>query len=144
MKISPKNGANGTCNTISTLVFTEDVKNGKDKFVAFLVQLEQRLAMGEKMELEVRGFASPRSKTDYNKILSERRVNSIKNEMKSFGNGFIKKYLDNGSLKLKDVTFGDNTAKANVIGDLKDERNSIYNIDAARERRVEILKVNFK
>jgi outer membrane protein OmpA-like peptidoglycan-associated protein len=124
--------------------FTNDVQNGRDKFVAFLVQLEQRLAMGEKIELEVRGFASPRSKSDYNKILSERRINSIKNEMKSFNVGGISQYINNGSLKLKDVSYGDQTAKASVIGDLKDERNSIYSLDAARERRVEILKVNYK
>lgn len=123
--------------------FRDDVEAGKDKFVAFLRQLEQRLAMGQNIELEVRGFASPRSKSDYNKILSERRINSIKNEMKSFDGGIISKYIDNGALKLKDVSFGDKAAKANVIGDLKDERNSIYNIDAARERRVEIIKVNY-
>ncbi|MBK8668226.1 MAG: hypothetical protein IPN89_01705 [Saprospiraceae bacterium] len=124
--------------------FANDVKNGRDKFVEFLSQLEQRLAMGEKIELEVRGFASPRSKSDYNKILSERRINSIKNEMKTINGGIIKKYIDNGALKLKDVSYGDTTAKPNVVGDIKDERNSIYNINAARERRVEILKVNYK
>ena len=123
--------------------FRDDVAMGKDKFVSFLRQLEQRLTMGQKIELEVRGFASPRSKSDYNKILSERRINSIKNEMKTFDGGIISKYIDNGALKLKDVSFGDKTAKANVISDLKDERNSIYNIDAARERRVEIIKVNY-
>lgn len=123
--------------------FTDDVQNGRDKLIAFMVQLEQRLSKGEKIELEVRGFASPRSKSDYNKILSERRVNSIKNELSSYNGGFIKKYIDNGALRLKDVTFGDKTSKPNVIGDLKDERNSIYNINAAKERRVEILKVNY-
>ena len=123
--------------------FTNDVENGRDKFVKFLLQLEQRLASGEKIELEVRGFASPRAKSDYNKILSERRINCIKNEMSVFGGGGIKKYLDQGDLKLKDVSFGNERAAANVIGDLKDERNSIYNMDAARERRVEILKVNY-
>ena len=64
--------------------------------------------------------------------------------MKTINGGIIKKYIDNGALKLKDVSCGDTTARPNVVGDLKDERNSIYNINAARERRVEILKVNYK
>lgn len=124
--------------------FDSDVKEGKDKLIAFMNQLIQRMEMGEKLELEVRGFASPRSYSDYNKILSERRVNSIKNELSSFNGGMLKKYLSNGTLNLKDVSYGDTTAKPNVVADMKDERNSIYNINAAKERRVEILKVNYK
>jgi outer membrane protein OmpA-like peptidoglycan-associated protein len=124
--------------------FDSDVKEGKDKLIAFMNQVVQRMEMGEKIELEVRGFASPRSYSDYNKILSERRINSIKNELSSFNGGVLKKYITNGTLNLKDVSFGDTTAKPNVVADMKDERNSIYNINAAKERRVEILKVNYK
>jgi len=124
--------------------FVGDVLDGKVRFERFLSQLIYRLESGEKMELEVRGFASPRSKSDYNKTLSERRINSINNEMKQWAGGQLSKYIANGSLKLKDVSFGDSTAKPNVVKDLTDERNSIYNINAARERRVEIIKVNYK
>jgi outer membrane protein OmpA-like peptidoglycan-associated protein len=124
--------------------FDADVIEGKDKLIAFMNQLVQRMEKGEKIELEVRGFASPRSYSDYNKILSERRINSIKNELSSFNGGILKKYITNGTLNLKDVSYGDTTAKPNVVSDMKDERNSIYNINAAKERRVEILKINYK
>ncbi len=123
--------------------FEQDVRDGKDRFVAFIEQLVHRMESGEKIELEVRGFASPRSKSDYNKTLSERRVHSIRNEIRSWNGGRLARYIDNGTLKLKDVSFGDTSAKANVVKDLNDERNSIYNINAARERRVEIIKVNY-
>jgi tetratricopeptide (TPR) repeat protein/outer membrane protein OmpA-like peptidoglycan-associated protein len=124
--------------------FDSDVRLGNERFMAFLSELVQKLESGEKVELEIRGFASPRSNPAYNKTLSKRRIHSISNEMVHFQGGILKKYLKKGLLKLTDVSYGDTMAKPNVIGDLKDERNSIYNINAARERRVEILRANIK
>jgi outer membrane protein OmpA-like peptidoglycan-associated protein len=124
--------------------FTNDVEDGRARFNAFLSQLEGRLTGGEDIELEIRGFASPRAKSDYNKILSERRIDCIKNQMLAYGSGPIRTAILSGKLKLKDVSYGNSTAKPNVVGDLNDERNSIYNLDAARERRVEIINVNYK
>jgi len=124
--------------------FDDEVKQSDQKLKAIMNQLIQRMDQGEKIELEVRGFASPRSQSDYNKILSQRRVKSILNEIGAYDNGALNKYVSNGSLTLKDVSFGDKKSKPNVVGDLKDRRNSVYNLDAARERRVEIIKVNYK
>jgi outer membrane protein OmpA-like peptidoglycan-associated protein len=124
--------------------FENDVEDGRYRFNAFLAQLEGRLSAGEKIELEIRGFASPRAKSDYNKILSDRRIDCIKNQMMAFGSGPIRTALQAGQLQLKDVSFGNATAKSNVVADLNDERNSIYNLNAARERRVEIINVNYK
>lgn len=119
--------------------FADDVKDGRTRLNAFLTRLEQRLAMGEKIELEIRGFASPRAKSDYNKILSARRIDCIKNQMMAYGNGEIKKAFTSGNLVLTDVSYGNTQAKPDVIGDLDDTRNSIYNMKAAKERRVEII-----
>jgi tetratricopeptide (TPR) repeat protein/outer membrane protein OmpA-like peptidoglycan-associated protein len=124
--------------------FANDVVDGRSRFNTFLTQLEQRISSGEKIELELRGFASPRAKSEYNMILSARRIDCIKNQMMAFGSGIISNAFVNGSLKLNDVTLGNTTANSNVIGDLNDERNSIYNLNAARERRVEIINVIYK
>jgi outer membrane protein OmpA-like peptidoglycan-associated protein len=124
--------------------FSNDVEDGRYRFNAFLSSLEQQLAQGQSVVLEIRGFASPRAKSDYNKILSERRISCIRNQMMAYGNGAIKTAFAQGKLKLIDVSFGNTQAKPNVIGDLDDERNSIYNINAARERRVEIINAIIK
>ncbi|MGB4959566.1 MAG: hypothetical protein WBO36_08825, partial [Saprospiraceae bacterium] len=124
--------------------FDEDIKRGYSRFIKFMDNLALKLEAGEKIELEIMGFASPRAKFKYNMILSARRINSIKNEMRIHDNGKLMKYLDNKSLTLKDVTYGESKADPNVIGKLNDRRNSIYSLDASRERRVEIIKLNIK
>lgn len=126
------------------LFFKNDVAEGKNKLLLVFDYLTKVLGKGDKIELEVRGFASPRAKTFYNKKLSKRRIRSVKNDMIAYNGGVLKKYLDNKSLILKDVSLGESAAKPGVVDDLKDERNSIYNLNAARERRVEILKINYK
>lgn len=123
--------------------FENDVIGGKELLLEFLRQLENKLKDGDDVILEIRGYASPRSQADYNQILSNRRVNSMINEFKNFGNGSIRKSLENGQLKLQEVAFGDKSAKSGVVSDIDDLRNSIYNINAARERRVEIIKIKY-
>ncbi len=124
--------------------FDIDVRESSKKLTAIMNQLIQRMDLGEKIELEIRGFASPRSTSQYNKLLSQRRIKSILNEMEAYDNGVLIKYVSNGSLKLTDVSFGDKKANPNVVADLNDRRNSVYNLDAARERRVEIIKLIYK
>ncbi|MBK8518464.1 MAG: hypothetical protein IPL55_19915 [Saprospiraceae bacterium] len=123
--------------------FQKDVKMGNEKFKVVLDYLIKVLERGDKIELELRGFASPRAKTFYNKILSKRRINSVKNDIMAYNNGALKKFIKSKSLTFKDVSLGESQAKPYVKDDLKDERNSIYNLDAAKERRVEIVKINY-
>jgi outer membrane protein OmpA-like peptidoglycan-associated protein len=130
-------------NDIETF-FKVDVEQGKEKMQDVLAYLVKVLSKGDKIELEVRGFASPRAKTFYNKILSKRRINSVKNDLMAFNGGVLKQYLKSKSLVLKDVSLGESKAKPGVVDDLNDKRNSIYNLKAAKERRVEILKINYK
>ncbi len=120
--------------------FEGDVKGGYDKFKKFLVNLQQELEAGNKVELILKGFASPRADNKYNLALGQRRVNSIKNEMIFYNNEELKKYYLNGQLIITDISFGKELAPPNVSGDLKDRRKSIYSLDASRERRVEILR----
>ncbi|MBK8549031.1 MAG: hypothetical protein IPL63_17275 [Saprospiraceae bacterium] len=57
-----------------------------------------------------------------------------------FGNEELKKYFLSGQLVITDISFGKELAPLDVEGKISDERNSIYNLKAARERRVEILR----
>jgi outer membrane protein OmpA-like peptidoglycan-associated protein/tetratricopeptide (TPR) repeat protein len=122
--------------------FEGDVKGGYDKFKLFLNNLLQELEAGNKVELILKGFASPRADSKYNLTLGQRRVNSVKNEMIFQENQELKSYFLSGKLVITDISFGKELAPVDVIGNLNDERNSIYNLKAAKERRVEILRAS--
>jgi outer membrane protein OmpA-like peptidoglycan-associated protein/tetratricopeptide (TPR) repeat protein len=120
--------------------FEGDVMGGYEKLKLFMPRLLQELEAGNKVELIFKGFASPRAESKYNLALGQRRVNSVKNEMIFFGNEELKKYFLSGQLSITDISFGKELAPADVEGKISDERNSIYNPKAAKERRVEILR----
>lgn len=122
--------------------FEGDVRGGFDKFKMFINNLLHELEAGNKVELVLKGFASPRADSKYNLTLGQRRVNSVKNEMIFFDNEELKKYFLAGQLVITDISFGKELAPPDVIGDIKDERNSIYSLKAAKERRVEILRAS--
>lgn len=122
--------------------FEGDVKGGYDKFKLFLEFLQQELEAGNRVELILKGFASPRAQNKYNLVLGQRRVNSVKNEMIFFHNEELKKYYLKGQLVIKDISFGKELAPPNVSSDLKDRRRSVYSLEASRERRVEILRAS--
>lgn len=124
--------------------FVNDVKASIDRLPKVLGLLQGLLENGDKVELEVRGFASPRAKTHYNLILSKRRIASVVNEIVAYNNGALKPFIKSNSLIIKDVSFGEQSAKSGISDDINDRRNSVYFLGAARERRVEIIRINIK
>jgi antitoxin component YwqK of YwqJK toxin-antitoxin module len=81
------------------------------------------------------------AKTDYNTYLGKRRVASLYNYWNNFENGVFKKYFDNGQLKITQVSYGEDTANKDISDDQYNESASIYNLSAAKERRIEIIEV---
>ena len=53
----------------------------------------------------------------------------------------FKPYVKSGQLVFEDISYGEEKADADVSDDLQDERMSIYSVEAAFERRAEIIKV---
>lgn len=121
--------------------FEGDVLGGYDQFKLFLVSLKEELDAGNKVELFIKGYASPRAESKYNLKLSQRRVFSVKNEM-LLSDADILKYYKEGKLVINDISFGKEQAPPDVPSAIDDERNSIYNIKAAKERRIEILRAS--
>ena len=122
--------------------FEGDIKGGYDKFKLFINNLKQELEAGNKVELILKGFASPRADSKYNLTLGQRRVNSVKNEMIFYDNEELKKYFLAGQLVITDISFGKELSPPDVVADVRDERNSIYSLKAAKERRVEIIRAS--
>ena len=99
------------------------------------------LFRGEKIELIVKGYASTRAQSDYNLILSSRRVSSLVNYFKTYENGVFQKYFTSKQLTITQQTFGEDTASNKNLDDLTNEKVSIYSIDAMLERRIEIIEI---
>lgn len=103
--------------------------------------LEMELDSGKKLRLEIKGYASPLSNSDYNKNLTLRRISSVRNEMEHFNMSSLEKYIQSGQLEIVSIPFGEDRASANVSDDLNDKRNAIYSKKASFERRVEIIAI---
>lgn len=121
--------------------FETELKKGKEDLDNFMELLLTHLKAGDPVDIYLKGYASPRASREYNFVLGLRRVNSVRNELLSYSDGVFKDYLDDGQLTIKEQSFGSTNAPPDVIGDLDDERNSIYSLGASKERRVEIIQI---
>lgn len=121
--------------------FEDEVRRGYDYLMRFSSILMQRLQQGDEVEIFIKGYTSPRAKSDYNFALSKRRISSVRNHFREYQDGVFLPYLEKGQLTLTERPYGEAEASNQVSDALEDLRNSIYHPDAARERRVEILEI---
>ena len=68
-------------------------------------------------------------------------MSSIRNEFNVYQNAAFQPFIVSENLKIKQIPFGESQSNADVSDNLEDVRNSIYNLKAAFERRVEILEI---
>ena len=120
--------------------FEREVRGGQRDLNGFTEKLHDFLAKGNSIELTLKGYASPRASQQYNKLLSKRRVESLKNHFRTYQNGQLIPFLNDGSLKITDVAFGEETAADGIPDAIDDVKNSIYSVLASVERRVEIVE----
>ncbi|NBC05929.1 MAG: hypothetical protein GVY26_01910 [Bacteroidetes bacterium] len=121
--------------------FEDEVRKGYDYLLRFSDILLKRLERGDQVEIFMKGYTSPRAKSDYNFALSKRRISSVRNHFREYQDGVFLPYLEKGQLLLTERPYGEAEASNQVSDALEDLRNSIYHPDAARERRVEILEI---
>lgn len=121
--------------------FEADVKGGYQQLERFLDALYGRLAGGENITLVMKGYASPVAQKKYNKILSNRRIHSVKNEFKKYKSGLFTEFINGGNLAIREIPYGEELAPVSISDSQKDKRKSVYSPEASRERRTEILKV---
>jgi outer membrane protein OmpA-like peptidoglycan-associated protein len=124
--------------------FDNEVRKGYDRLGQLADLLLERLQRGESVEVIIKGFTSPRAKSDYNLNLGKRRISSVRNYFETFGDGIFRSYIQSGKCVISEVSFGETTVRSGVVDAINDERNSIFHPDAARERRVEIVEIRTK
>ncbi len=125
--------------------FIEQVDKGLGDLELFTSLLSDELEKGSRVELTVRGFASPLAETDYNVNLTSRRISSLLNYLREYKGGELLPYLENtaengGYLRVIRIPFGEYVANE-VVSDNPNESNAIYSIGAALERKIEIVSV---
>tara|TARA_B100001287_G_scaffold133628_1_gene112501 strand:- start:2322 stop:4571 length:2250 start_codon:yes stop_codon:yes gene_type:complete len=102
--------------------------------------LRKELESGAKIELGIKGYASPIAKTAYNVNLTQRRIFSLINYFKSVDNEVFKPYIDNIQPKLSFVylPFGEYAADQNISDDPLTKSESVFSKAAGIERRIQI------
>ncbi len=121
--------------------FERDVRGGWERLFAFSEVLYEMMTRGDYIVLTLKGFASPRAATQYNLNLTSRRVSSVYNHFLIFDGGIYKKFVDNGQIVIKLEPNGESKAPKDISDNIKEERKSIYDPRASRERRLEIIGV---
>jgi tetratricopeptide (TPR) repeat protein len=128
--------------------FINYVDKGVEDLTLFRDLLLTELQKGAKINVLVKGFASPLAKTSYNVKLTKRRISSLVNYLSAFDNGVFKPFIkgtaeNGGKVVFTMVPFGEYTANKSTSDDYYDQRNSVYSKAAAIERKVEIQSVSY-
>ena len=125
-------------------IFEGDVRGGYDRFGLFMDELIKALSEGQKIDMTIRGYASPRFDDRYNLVLGQRRINSVRNNMMEYKNGALAPYLLNEQLIITEISYGEELSPVDVNDNIHDEKGSIYSLKASKERKVEVISVKIK
>ncbi len=124
--------------------FEKEVRRGWERLMAFSEVLYEMMERGDYIVLTLKGYASPRAASQYNMNLTSRRVSSVQNHFLIFDGGIYKKFVDSGQIVIKLEPNGESKAPKGISDNIKDEKASIYDPRACRERRLEIIGVEVK
>ena len=127
--------------------FEYDLQKGHADMLQMLQFLYQDLKAGHHIVLTIDGYASPLFEDLYNVNISKRRIDCFRNTLIRWNDQALLPYLNNGSLKLETVAHG--AADTNTVAPTDPRRNpksvrSVYSLEAARDRRIDIVSYTIK
>ncbi len=125
--------------------FDGEVQYNCERFEQFLDLLLEDLKAGHRISMTVEGYASPIHTSDYNQIISKRRIASIVNQIMEYQKGVLTRFMgtNGGSLQIREIAHGSTLADKGVSNDPRQTNKSVYSVEAARERRIEILDYQY-
>lgn len=120
--------------------FDYDVQYNCERFEQFLNLMLLDLKAGHRISMTVEGYASPIHTSKYNELISKRRIASIVNQIMDYKKGILTRFMgsNGGSLQIREVAYGSSHAQEGVSADRQKTNKSVYSVEAARERRIEI------
>lgn len=135
-------GPNGDAQRTATeIFFMQEVKGGYERLQQFCTLLHGRLQSGKLVDVVLKGHTSPLASSNYNLQLSKRRIRSVYYFLEEFEGGILHSYLGSGQLRVVEEGRGEADAPTTVSDNWKDIPRSVYDLEAARERRVEIVDI---
>lgn len=120
--------------------FTEDIPKGYNDLNELLKIITREIHHDIKFKIQVKGFASPLASNSYNLKLSKRRINSIINYIHKYENGILSKKIGS-QIIFEFIPFGEEKANKKVNDNPKNKKKSIYSIEAASERKIELVGI---
>ena len=121
--------------------FDHDVHDNCEDFETFINLLIDDLRAGRRVSITVEGYASPVHTGTYNQKISQRRIGTIVNQLMEYDHGKLKPFLGTqglGSLQIREVAYGSSKANQGVSTDRGNAAQSVYSVEASKERRIEI------
>ena len=139
----PENIGTNYANELS-LFFKNQVDFGTIMLDSLKNILLEELKKGSKIDIKVKGYASPIAKTTYNVNLTKRRISSLINYFTRIDNSVFAPYLQTKSpqLTFTYMPFGEYAANQNISDDVVIQNESVYSMAAGKERRIEIEYVS--
>ena len=125
------------------LFFINEIPKGFNNLNELLEIIKNNINQEIKFKILVKGFASPLASNYYNLRLSKRRIKSIINYIKKFDNGLLSKEINN-KIAFEYIPYGEEKANKNVNDNPKNIKKSIYSIDAAKERKIELIGIKIE
>ncbi len=124
--------------------FKEKIDKGMIKLDLLAEYLLEQAHLGKQITLHVRGYASALHETEYNHILSERRIVSLENYLKIWQNGRLQPYFESGRIAIERMPVGKLESKSVNPTTMAERRQSIFTLQSMEDRRIEIRVVNVK
>lgn len=119
--------------------FEGEVKGEYNRMNAFFDKLLELLDAGVKLEIYIKGYTSPRSPEGYNDALAQRRITSVRKQLFIYKKGIFLQHFQNKRFWVHEVPLGERTAPKGISDEIEDPANSIYSVEASKERRAEII-----
>jgi hypothetical protein len=120
--------------------FEDSLNQALTKLNLFASKSLELLTGGMSITLKIKGSASPLADSEYNEMLSKRRIVSILNYLKKWNNNALLTFINSKDLVIFEEPTGENLSSLQVSDKLNDQSNSVYSLEAALERRIEIIE----
>lgn len=121
--------------------FSDSLKANFNKLNIILEQILSELSDGKKVEIQIKGYASPLHEKQYNINLSKRRIMSLTNFINSYKSNVFRPYILSNKFIITVKPFGESKSSEKASDNPNNIKKSIYGIDAMLERKIEIINV---
>jgi hypothetical protein len=121
--------------------FDDEVKRGFVRLEHFAENVDLFLESGYRIEVLIKGFASPLASQEYNMALTRRRIVSVLNYLRRYNNGMYESAIQQKHLGISVAPLGEAEAQSGISDNARDRNLSVFSVDASKERRAEIIEV---